>query len=139
MQYHAVQSNTITLPEAKRTQGIESVTCMIFFRQNNFKLISVRNMIQVINSIPWVRCASGNVLYSCSLLWSKEHKSVAQVRPTYPHQQHHHCQSLEKAWMIFHGHAGEGKCANSKYFRIYMREYRIHAQIGGCPSEKSGT
>ena len=26
MQYHAVQSNTITLPEAERTQGIESVT-----------------------------------------------------------------------------------------------------------------
>ena len=25
MQYHAVQSNTITLPEAERTQGIESV------------------------------------------------------------------------------------------------------------------
>ena len=50
-----------TLPEAQRTQGIESVTWMIFFSQNNFKLISVRNMIQVIDSIPWVRCASGNV------------------------------------------------------------------------------
>ena len=31
MQYHAVQSNTITLPEAERTQGIESVTWIIFF------------------------------------------------------------------------------------------------------------
>ena len=34
---------------------------MIFVSQNNFKLFSVRNMIQVIDSIPWVRCASGNV------------------------------------------------------------------------------
>ena len=32
-----------------------------FFSLNYFKSISVRNMIQVIDSIPWVRCASGNV------------------------------------------------------------------------------
>ena len=51
-----------TLPEAQPTQGIESVTWVIFFSQNSFKLISVRKMIQVIDSIPWVRCASGNVL-----------------------------------------------------------------------------
>ena len=49
------------MPEAQRTQGIESITWMIFFSQNNFKLTSVRNMIKVIDSIPWVRCASGNV------------------------------------------------------------------------------
>ena len=30
---------------------------MIFFSQNEIKLISVRNMIQVIDSIPWIRCA----------------------------------------------------------------------------------
>ena len=47
--------------EAQRTQGIEYVTWMIYFSWNNFKLISVSNMIQVIDSIPWVRCASGNV------------------------------------------------------------------------------
>ena len=52
-----------TLPEEQRTQDIESVTWMIFFGQNNFKLISVRNMIQVIDSIPWIRCASGNVFF----------------------------------------------------------------------------
>ena len=50
-----------TLPEAQRTQGIESITWVIFFSQNSFKLNSVREMIQVIDSIPWVRCASGNV------------------------------------------------------------------------------
>ena len=38
---------------------------MIFVSQNHFKLISVRNMIQVIDSIPWVRCASGNVFIFC--------------------------------------------------------------------------
>ena len=31
-----------TLPEAQRTQGIESVTWIIFFSQDNFKLILVR-------------------------------------------------------------------------------------------------
>ena len=30
----------------------------------------VKNMIQVIDSIPWVRCASGNVLFFT--LWSPE-------------------------------------------------------------------
>ena len=48
MQYHAVQSNTITLPEAERTQGIESVTWIIFFSLDDLKLISVRKMMQVI-------------------------------------------------------------------------------------------
>ena len=33
-----------------------------------FKLISVRKMIQVIEAMPWVRCASGNVLKSPSVL-----------------------------------------------------------------------
>ena len=37
---------------------------MIFFSQNGFKLILVRNMIQVVDSIPWVRCASGNVFFN---------------------------------------------------------------------------
>ena len=60
-----------TLPEAQRTQGIESVTWMIFFSQNNFKLISVRNMIQVIDSMPWVRCASGNVFFFSSICLSR--------------------------------------------------------------------
>ena len=54
-----------TLPKAQRTQGIEFKTWINFFIWNTFKLISVRKIIQVINSIPWVRCASGNVLYSC--------------------------------------------------------------------------
>ena len=53
---------------------------MIFLSQNDFKLISVRNMIQVTDSIPWVRCASGNVLYYivlcigwCSILYCVRH------------------------------------------------------------------
>ena len=50
-----------TLPEAQWIQGIESVTLMIFFSQTYFKLISVRKIIQVLDSIPWVRCANGNV------------------------------------------------------------------------------
>ena len=41
------------------------VPLAIFFSSfctlNYFKFISVRNLIQVIDSIPWVRCASGNV------------------------------------------------------------------------------
>ena len=58
--YH-IQGVSKTLPEAQRTQGIESVTWMMFFNQNCFKLIPVRNVFQVVDSIPWVRCASGNV------------------------------------------------------------------------------
>ena len=50
-----------TLPEAQRSQGIESLTWEIFFSQNYFEFISVRKMIQVIDSTPWARCASGNV------------------------------------------------------------------------------
>ena len=38
------------------------------FSQYDFKLISVRNMIQAIDSIPWVRCASGNVFVEI-LIW----------------------------------------------------------------------
>ena len=52
-----------TLPEAQQTPGIEIKTWMIFFSWNYFKLISVRKIIQVIGSIPWVRCASGNIFY----------------------------------------------------------------------------
>ena len=36
-----------TLPVAQRTQGIESVTWMVFFSQKHFKLISVRKLIKV--------------------------------------------------------------------------------------------
>ena len=52
-----------TLPEAQRTQGIESMIWMNFFSWNYFNSILVINMIQVIDSMPWVRCASGNVFF----------------------------------------------------------------------------
>ena len=52
-----------TLPEAQRTQGIESMTCIIFLTEINLKLLQLKKISQVLNSIPWVRCASGNVLY----------------------------------------------------------------------------
>ena len=52
-----------TLLEAQRTQGIEFKTWMIFLSWYNFKLILIRKMIHVIDSIPWVRCASGNVYH----------------------------------------------------------------------------
>ena len=50
-----------TLPEAQRTQGIESITWIIFLTEINLKLLKLKKIIQVLNSIPWVRCASGNV------------------------------------------------------------------------------
>ena len=59
--------STKTLPEAQRTQGIESVTWQISFGSTNFKFISVGEIIQVIDLIPWVRCASGNVFFILSL------------------------------------------------------------------------
>ena len=42
---------------------LESEMPSFSFREDDIKLISVMKMIWVINSIPWVRCASGNVLY----------------------------------------------------------------------------
>ena len=54
------------MPEAQQTQGIGSITWISIFSSNNFKFIPVRKIIQVINSIPWVRCASGNVYYTRS-------------------------------------------------------------------------
>ena len=50
-----------TLPESQRTQGIESMTWIIFLTKINLKLYQLKKIIQVLNSIPWVRCASGNV------------------------------------------------------------------------------
>ena len=50
-----------TLPEAQRTQGIEFMTCIVFFTLINLKLFQLKKIIQVLDSIPWVRCASGNV------------------------------------------------------------------------------
>ena len=44
----------------------QSLEWSSYFSQDYIKLISVRKPIQVIDSIPWVRCASGNVWYYCS-------------------------------------------------------------------------
>ena len=41
----------------------QTVEWSSYFSQDYIKLISVRKLIQVIHSIPWVRCASGNVFY----------------------------------------------------------------------------
>ena len=46
-----------TLPE---TQGFESITWIIFLIEINLKSFQLKKIIQVLNSIPWVRCASGN-------------------------------------------------------------------------------
>ena len=50
-----------TLPEAQRTQGIESMTWIIFPTKIDLKVFQMKKFIQVLNSIPWVRCASNNV------------------------------------------------------------------------------
>ena len=62
-----------TLPEAQRTQGIESMTWIIFLTDMNWKYFWLKEIIQVADSIPWVCCASGNVSLQMSLLcltWS---------------------------------------------------------------------
>ena len=51
-----------TLPEAQRTQGIETITLVMFLTEFNLKSFWLEKIIQVTDSIPWVRCASGNVL-----------------------------------------------------------------------------
>ena len=51
-----------TLPEAQRTQGIESITWIMFLTEINLISFWLKKIIQVTDSIPWVRCASGNVL-----------------------------------------------------------------------------
>ena len=50
-----------TLPEAQWTQGIESITWIMFLTEFNLKSFWLEKIIQVTDSIPWVRCASGNV------------------------------------------------------------------------------
>ena len=50
-----------TLPEAKRTQGIEFRTWIIFFDYIEFVFNSVEEVIQVLVSIACVYCASDNV------------------------------------------------------------------------------
>ena len=50
-----------TLPEAQRTQGIESITWIMFLTEISLKLFWLKKITQVTDSIPWVRCASGNV------------------------------------------------------------------------------
>ena len=52
-----------TLPEAQQTQGIESIAWIMFLTEINLKLFWLKKIIQVMDSIPWVRCASGNVSY----------------------------------------------------------------------------
>ena len=52
-----------TLPEAQRTQGIKSITWIISPTDINLKLVEPKDICQVTDSIPWVRCAFGNVLY----------------------------------------------------------------------------
>ena len=54
-------SQSKTLPEAQRTQGIESITWIMFLTEINLKLFWLKKIMQVTDSIPWVRCASGNV------------------------------------------------------------------------------
>ena len=56
---HFVGTSKQTLPEAQRTQGIESLT-RIFF-QNKFPFLLAVEISQVLDSIPWVCCAFGNV------------------------------------------------------------------------------
>ena len=46
---------------AQRTQAIESKVKLAKMDSNSIKILQVKD------SIPWVRCASGNVLYLC---WS---------------------------------------------------------------------
>ena len=76
-----VEKKLKTLPEAQRTQGIEFITWIIFLTEINLKVFQMKKFIQVLNSIPWVRCASGNVFNffstfsqlfpnSCSTLFS---------------------------------------------------------------------
>ena len=74
---------------------------MIFFSQNNFKLISVRNMIQVIDSIPWVRCASGNVFVIFMVKLNKKlKKSWKKWEKTLPEAQR--TQGIESiTWIMF--------------------------------------
>ena len=100
---------TKTLPEAQRTQGIESITWMVFFKQNHLKSTKVRNMIQVIDSIPWVRCASGNVFFNShkfqywppggatciATLPGIAHWHHLLVLSCYPHQPESHQLSLQ--------------------------------------------
>ena len=57
----SVQPKQETLPEAQRTQGIESITWIMFLTEISLKLFWLKKIIQVTDSIPWVRCASGNV------------------------------------------------------------------------------
>ena len=44
-----------TLPEAQRTQGIDSITWVVSAAKNNAN--SIEKKIQVKEAIPWVRCA----------------------------------------------------------------------------------
>ena len=55
------ECNDKTLPEAQRTQGIESTTLILFLTEISLKLFWLKKITQVTDSIPWVRCASGNV------------------------------------------------------------------------------
>ena len=72
-----VEKKLKTLPEAQRTQGIEFITGIMFLTENNLKVFQMKKFIQVLNSIPWVRCASGNVFIqppvsrvSISMTWA---------------------------------------------------------------------
>ena len=60
--YFESWTNTFkTLPEAQRIQGIKSITWIMFLTEITLKSFWLKEIIQVTDSIPWVRCASGNV------------------------------------------------------------------------------
>ena len=61
-----------TLPEAQRTQGIDSITWIVFLTEMNlYVFILASEIIQVSDSIPWVHCASGNVCFIQLLFFGK--------------------------------------------------------------------
>ena len=53
------KSEVETFTEAQQTQGIESLTCISF--STEFAFFLAAEITQLKDSMPWVRCTSGNV------------------------------------------------------------------------------
>ena len=96
---------------------------------NVFKLTSVRNLIQVTDSIPWVRCASGNV-FNTSLIWCRRHlngsvrhsNATTCEAPENPHQEAEHIpwklDSNQSLLPDEYSQSGGGSWGQNKYFLI---------------------
>ena len=110
-----------------------------------FKLISFRKIIQAIESIPWVRCASGNVFLQTSLSKNKWIKFQAKNRIT------EWCSQNMKCFQFWQSrHTGKNKCLNPniegfpfqqseftdkkmfllKYEMFSVAAKRVHSQSG---------